>query len=120
MAEKQKGIFAWLLGPGSLGPPVVPFYPFLGEGVSTKLDYRTKGTLILTSLLEDLVVELGQAGLHGRRSTQTIYSVRVPRPPFGYADTALGARSGRAGWTQTWVLEQQPKLYPGYKPSKRS
>ena len=33
-----------------LGPPVVPFYPFLGEGSPTKLDYRKKvGTLILTS-----------------------------------------------------------------------
>ena len=31
-------------------PQVVPFYPLLGEG-----DYRTNGTLILTSLLEDLV-----------------------------------------------------------------
>ena len=37
-----------------LGPPVVPFYPFLGEGSPTKIDYRRKGTLILTSLLEDL------------------------------------------------------------------
>ena len=27
---------------------------FLGEGSPTKIDYRTKGTLILTSLLEDL------------------------------------------------------------------
>ena len=40
----------------SLGPPVVPFYPFLGEGSSTKIDYLKKGTLILTSLLEDLEV----------------------------------------------------------------
>ena len=39
-----------------LGPPVVPFYPFFGEGVSTKIDYRKKGTLILTSLLDDLAV----------------------------------------------------------------
>ena len=38
-----------------LGPPVVPCYPFLGEGSPTKIDYRKKGTLILTSLLEDLV-----------------------------------------------------------------
>ena len=39
-----------------LGPPVVPsFYPSLGEGSPTKIDYRKKGTLILTSLLEDLV-----------------------------------------------------------------
>ena len=37
-----------------LGPPVVPFYPFLVEGSLTKKDYRKKGTLILTSLLEDL------------------------------------------------------------------
>ena len=26
----------------SLGPPVVPFYPFLGEGSTTKTDYRKK------------------------------------------------------------------------------
>ena len=34
-----------------LGPPVVPFYPFLGGRV-TKIDYSKKGTLILTSLLD--------------------------------------------------------------------
>ena len=33
----------------------MPFYPFLGEGSPTKADYRKTGTLILTSLLEDLV-----------------------------------------------------------------
>ena len=33
----------------------MPFYPFLGEGSPTEIDYRKKGTLILTSLLEDLV-----------------------------------------------------------------
>ena len=27
-----------------LGPPVVPFYPFFGEGSPTKIDYRKKGT----------------------------------------------------------------------------
>ena len=34
----------------------MPLYPFLGEGSPTKIDYSTpkKGTLILTSLLEDL------------------------------------------------------------------
>ena len=37
-----------------LGPPVVPLYPCLGEGSPTKIDYRKKGTLILTSVLEDL------------------------------------------------------------------
>ena len=37
----------------------MPFLtPFLGEGVPTKIDYRKKqGTLVLTSLLEDLVAK---------------------------------------------------------------
>ena len=36
----------------------MPFYPFLGEGSPTKIDYRRKkkkGTLILASVLEDIV-----------------------------------------------------------------
>ena len=38
-----------------LGPPVVPFLTlFMGEGSPTKIDYRKKGALILTSLLQDL------------------------------------------------------------------
>ena len=44
-----------------LGPPArCPlFYPFFGRGCSpTKIDYREKGTLILTSLLENLVVQV--------------------------------------------------------------
>ena len=28
-----------------LAPPLVPFYPVLGEGSPTKIDYRKKGTL---------------------------------------------------------------------------
>ena len=36
--------------------PVVPFYPCLGEGSPTKIDYIRKGALILSSRLEDLVV----------------------------------------------------------------
>ena len=39
-----------------LGPPVVPFYPFLGKDSPTKIDYRKKGALIPTSLLEDLAI----------------------------------------------------------------
>ena len=40
----------------SLGPPVVPFSPlFLGRGSPIKIDYRKKGTLIRTSLVEELV-----------------------------------------------------------------
>ena len=38
-----------------LGPPVVRFYPFRGGRAPTKIVYSKKGTLILTSLLEDLV-----------------------------------------------------------------
>ena len=41
-----------------LGFPVVPFYRFFffffGGGSPNKIDYREKGTLILTSLQEDL------------------------------------------------------------------
>ena len=40
-----------------LGPPVVSFYPFLGEGSPAKIDYRKKGTRLLTSLLQNLVYE---------------------------------------------------------------
>ena len=46
------------------------FYPFLGEGSPTKIDYRKKGTLILTSLLENLE-GLGRAGF-------LVASVQVP------------------------------------------
>ena len=41
----------------TLGPPIVALLPFLfwGEGSPTKIDYRKKlGSLLLTSLLEDL------------------------------------------------------------------
>ena len=42
-----------------LGSPLVPFCLFFGEGSRTRIDYRKQiGTLILTSLLEDLE-ELG-------------------------------------------------------------
>ena len=52
MSDKRGNVY--------LGPPVVPFYPFFGEGSPTKIDDRKKGTLIiLTSLLEDLVYALG-------------------------------------------------------------
>ena len=43
-----------------LGPPVVPFLtPFLGEGSTTKIDYRKKtGAFILSSLLEELAKQV--------------------------------------------------------------
>ena len=41
----------------NLGPPAVPFFLFFwGSGSFAKVDYRKKGPLILTSLLEDLVM----------------------------------------------------------------
>ena len=42
-----------------LGPPVVPFLPYSGEGSPTKIDYPKKGTLVITSLLEDLATIQG-------------------------------------------------------------
>ena len=50
--------------------PAVPFYPFLGEGSPTKMDYRKKATLILTSLLEDLVIYFAEDDM---KSTCTCY-----------------------------------------------
>ena len=47
--------------PADLGPPVVPFHFFLGEGSPTKIDYRRKGTL----LLEDLETFRSRAGGQG-------------------------------------------------------
>ena len=44
--------------------PSSALLPFLGEGSPTKIDYREKGTLVLTSLLEDLV-EIGRNKLTG-------------------------------------------------------
>ena len=45
-------MFPFLMASQEIGDLVVPFYPFLGEGSPTKIDYRKKGTLILASLLE--------------------------------------------------------------------
>ena len=42
--------------PDTRSPCQVPFFTvsLLGKGSPTKIEYRRKGTLILTSLLEDL------------------------------------------------------------------
>ena len=50
---KGSGRF-WISTANDLRSPVVPFYPFWGEGSPTKIDHRKKGTLVLASLLEDL------------------------------------------------------------------
>ena len=54
------GLGPRLVGPGSEGSsrdyrsPSSALLPFLGDCSPTKIDYRKKGTLVLTSLLEDL------------------------------------------------------------------
>ena len=59
-----------------LRPPVVPFYPFLGEGFPIKIDYSKKGTLILPSLLEDLEEEEAEF-----RSTCTVLEIKFVELP---------------------------------------
>ena len=60
-------------------PPVVPFYPFSGEGSPTKIDYSKKGTLILTSPLEDLIylmhIYLYTAYIHTASGTTSIHTL---------------------------------------------
>ena len=52
------GSLAWTRSPSS-----ALSHPFVGwEGSPTKIDYRKRGTLILTSLLEDLVEFAGPGG----------------------------------------------------------
>ena len=52
----------------------MPFYPFLGEGSPTKIDYIKKGTLILTSLLED-----------------PVNTVNTPAKPRGLLERSIGS-----------------------------
>ena len=54
----------------------MPFYPFLGQGSPTEIDYREKGTLILASLLEDLVY----ISIHG--AAHLVAQVGQPRCPL--------------------------------------
>ena len=49
--------------------PSSALLPFFGEGFPTKIDYRKKGTLILTSLLDDL----------GAFFESTLIGVALPR-----------------------------------------
>ena len=87
----------------SLGPPVVPFYPFLGEGFSYQSRLQEAGSIILTSLLEDLALALtldavreddSEAEL--RSAAQTPRRLRGLRAPVEAADGALGQVSGLA------------------------
>ena len=78
-----------------LGPPVVPFCPFLGEGSPTKMTTE-KGTLILTFLLEDLARVLARRKTKQRRAeekktpTDAVHS--APQKLSGAAPKELGLR----------------------------
>ena len=83
---------------GLLGPPVVPFLtPFFGwEGSSTKIDYSKKvGTLILTSLPEDLVS----------------FSNRLPNRLVGtnFPELSLNSVSGPDAGSRIRKLESAPE-----------
>ena len=56
----QRSVSSWAVDLTFSGSPsIVPFLtPFSGEGSPAKIDHRKKGTLILTSLLEDLGLDL--------------------------------------------------------------
>ena len=71
---------------GDCSDQVVPFYPILGEGSFTKMDYRKEGTLILTSLLENL----GFPSLGNLSSPQKV--LLGTRPPSDFLVTRLASR----------------------------
>ena len=77
-----------------LGPPVVPLLsPLFGEGSPTGIDYREKGTLILTSLLEDLVCVAWSHSLAWDGSSSFAYglttTLRVPIQAMRIANKVL-------------------------------
>ena len=68
----------------------MPFYPFLGEGSPTKINYRKMGALVQTSLLEDLVQEFADRVAEEDR-------ILEPERP---AASTLPASYGEAGLRQ--------------------
>ena len=108
-----------------LGHPVVPFYLVLGEGSPTKKDYSKKGTLILTSLLEDLVFG-GWFPFQPRRSSLALLSPEddwLPRASCGPLGETLAkmVRSLHAkafGFPQeeTFTRQAQDHVLPGHQP----
>ena len=96
--------------PHCLGPPVVPFYPFFGEGSPTKIEKQTQATLILTSLLEDLVVvvapsEIPQIWSCGDTCPFVPFHKTRPPRPLGAAKMFWGGEvffSRRSGRLDQW------------------
>ena len=78
-----------------LGPPVVPFYPFLGEGSPSEIE---KGTLILSFLLEDLVDDQQVLALLNQTSCQWEPGVTASG---SFKQDAWAARFG--SWWQAYV-----------------
>ena len=102
--------------PFALGPPVVPFYPFLGEGSPTKIDYRKRVPLFCplywrTLFLRVLVsfspfnferTNLSQLDTCSNSSPgdlSTLLGVGFPSPPN---PDPGGGGDGGWGWRQ-WI-----------------
>ena len=63
-----------------------------GEGSPTKIDYREKGVLILTFLLEDLVAETKLTPLPYQELTDSCFEVSQPHVAWGKSeDSGPGA-----------------------------
>ena len=91
-------------------PPVVPFCHFLGEGSPAKVDKsknETTGTLILTSLLEDLVY-VYQSGVNIIQAALAIctdIAFRCPREPWDF----FASHRKSLGSMRTWVIVLNPR-----------
>ena len=101
--------------------PVVPFYPFLGEGSPTKIDYRKTKTEIgypfLTSLLEDLVTRYCPLGipcftfLHGLGRKELTFGIPPSTHKIPYHFVPCGGEVGcRVGW---WLDRPSKKRQRG-------
>ena len=109
-----------------LGPPVAPFNPFVwGEGSPNKSTTKKKvGTLILTSLLEDLVGlprEIGQcrfARSDFGEAASTPNGTCGPRNSGSSWAKMLGLKPTSARWRTFKVLLFVWKLLFGYASSR--
>ena len=80
----------------------MPFCPLLGEGSPTKVDYRKqKGTVILSSLLEDLAGEAFLQNVQCEIKVNLSWAVfsaclRQPLPLQGSADSIVPGKAACA------------------------
>ena len=83
----------------SYGPPVVPFSPFFScEGSPTAIDYRPKvGTLILTALIEDPVVDPGSTFAWHPIAVASLASIGLQVPPSPRQCRGVSTRRRRWG-----------------------